>query len=91
MYVGTGSTRGWQGWIKTGRHRHSMGEKDWQERQEANGWAAGVVLDDTNDQSPPDSGGASPLSSSSPRASLTSDVGKAGTIEQVDRIDFGFT
>jgi hypothetical protein len=42
MYAGTGSTRGWRGWIKSGRHRHSLGMKDWQEQQAASGWALGV-------------------------------------------------
>jgi hypothetical protein len=42
MYVGTGSTRGWKGWLKSGRHRHSLGQKDWQERQASSGWATGV-------------------------------------------------
>ncbi|BEJ15990.1 hypothetical protein CspHIS471_0505950 [Cutaneotrichosporon sp. HIS471] len=28
MYVGTGSTRGWQGWIARGRRSHSLGQYD---------------------------------------------------------------
>ena len=42
MYAGTGSTRGWKGWIKSGRHRHSMGMKDWQEQQAASGFGMGI-------------------------------------------------
>ena len=32
--------------MKSGRHRHSMGEKDWKESQSAssNGWTMGVEL-----------------------------------------------
>ncbi len=28
MYVGTGSTRGWQGWLTRGRRSHSLGQYD---------------------------------------------------------------
>jgi hypothetical protein len=45
MYAGTGSTRGWKGWIKSGRHRHSMGMKDWQEQQAASGHGMGIELE----------------------------------------------
>lgn len=45
MYAGTGSTRGWKGWIKSGRHRHSMGMKDWQEQQAATGRGMGIELE----------------------------------------------
>jgi hypothetical protein len=44
MYAGTGSTRGWKGWIKSGRHRHSMGMKDWQEQQAATGHGMGIEV-----------------------------------------------
>jgi hypothetical protein len=44
MYAGTGSTRGWKGWIKSGRHRHSMGMKDWQEQQAARGHGMGIEI-----------------------------------------------
>ncbi|ORX37879.1 hypothetical protein BD324DRAFT_578355 [Kockovaella imperatae] len=30
MFVGTGSTRGWQGWLTRGRRTHSLGRDDWQ-------------------------------------------------------------
>jgi hypothetical protein len=46
MFAGTGSTRGWRGWIKHGRHRHSLGMKDWQEQQAASGWGMGVELEE---------------------------------------------
>lgn len=45
MYAGTGSTRGWKGWIKSGRHRHSMGMKDWQEQQAASGRGMGIEIE----------------------------------------------
>lgn len=28
MYAGTGSTRGWQGWLTRGRRSHSLGQYD---------------------------------------------------------------
>ena len=28
MFAGTGSTRGWEGWLTKGRRRHSLGEDD---------------------------------------------------------------
>lgn len=59
MFAGTGSTRGWRGWIKHGRHRHSLGMKDWQERQAASGWGMGVEL------GVPTTGDKSPISGSS--------------------------
>lgn len=45
MFAGTGSTRGWKGWIKSGRHRHSMGMKDWQEQQAASGHGMGIEIE----------------------------------------------
>ncbi|WWD20201.1 hypothetical protein CI109_104677 [Kwoniella shandongensis] len=32
MYVGTGSTSGWEGWLKSGRRRHSLGIDDFVNR-----------------------------------------------------------
>lgn len=29
MFVGTGNTRGWQGWLSRGRRSHSLGKDDW--------------------------------------------------------------
>jgi hypothetical protein len=29
MYTGTGSTRGWAGWVDSGRHKHSASAREW--------------------------------------------------------------
>lgn len=37
MYVGTGSTRGWEGWVEKGRFRHSVSVKQWAELETSGG------------------------------------------------------
>ena len=42
MFTGTGSTRGWQGWLARGRRRHSSGADEWRERRQAErSWSSG--------------------------------------------------
>lgn len=64
MYVGTGSTRGWEGWVKIGRHRHSMGAKDWQESQASSG-----LDSESGERSPTSADGWGPTGLSSASAS----------------------
>ncbi|WVR08179.1 hypothetical protein IAU60_005225 [Kwoniella sp. DSM 27419] len=35
MFAGTGSTRGWEGWLRSGRRKHSLGMQDFIERKGA--------------------------------------------------------
>ena len=35
MFAGTGSTRGWEGWLQKIRRRHSLGMDDWKYRNGA--------------------------------------------------------
>lgn len=40
MFVGTGSTRGWEGWLSKGRRIHSAGEDEWRERRAERTWSS---------------------------------------------------
>lgn len=46
MFAGTGSVRGWQGWLSEGRRTHSTGVDEWRRRKKRERtWSSGQTTE----------------------------------------------
>lgn len=45
MFAGTGSVRGWEGWLSHGRRTHSAGEDEWRIRSAERRWSSGQTTE----------------------------------------------
>jgi hypothetical protein len=45
MFVGTGLTHGWRGWVRKGRRRHALGQTDWSRAKRGSGDDSTTAVD----------------------------------------------